>query len=86
MRVPKDEVSTLALQKGTKFGFNVCLNETDLFDRDKFFEYTYGIGVTKRPSSYQTWTMTDAEPSTSLTGFDLPIEPSIEHNSPFAGK
>jgi hypothetical protein len=61
IRIPKSEVHPMALQSGYQYGFNVALNDGDMLDRERYYEFTKGLASTKNPSFYGTWKLHDTE-------------------------
>ena len=67
MRLPKDEIYPLDLKQGTTFGYNICVNDADVLNRDKAIEFTAGVNGAKRPNLFKTFTLVGTSDSAQLT-------------------
>lgn len=67
VRLPKDEIYPLDLKQGTTFGYNICVNDADVLNRDKAIEFTAGVNGAKRPNLFKTFTLVGTSDSAQLT-------------------
>lgn len=81
IKLPTSAVTPLKLQKGSKFGCNVVVNDADWQGRERWIELVPGTGAAKAPSLYPDFVLTDSEkvvksdvvcpiPATILTSSD----------------
>ncbi len=73
-RIPTSELKPMKMQKGYEFGFNICINDADMTLRDRFVQFTLGVGDRKNPSYWKTFTLVDDK------------TPAVTDTAPFAVK
>lgn len=57
VKLPKNEIYPLELKQGTAFGYDICVNDADVLNRDKAIEFTAGVNGSKRPNLFKTFTL-----------------------------
>ena len=55
--IPRNLLSPMKLEEGTKFGFTILLNDNDGGGRRGWLEWTPGIGTGFAPKYFTTWTL-----------------------------
>lgn len=55
IRLPRAEVEPLSLAELSQVGLNIVLNDADVLDRDRFYEFTGGTASSKNPGLYRTF-------------------------------
>ena len=57
IKMPKDEIAPMDLKEGTLFGYNICVNDADILERDSYIQYSSGIADKKDPSAFNTFVL-----------------------------
>lgn len=60
LKLPKDSIDPLKLENGYVFGMNICVNDSDILQRDRFIQITTGIGDGKIPTAYYDFVLRPA--------------------------
>lgn len=66
VKIPKNEIYPLELKQGFSFGYNICVNDADVLNRDKAIEFTVGVNGKKRPNLFKTFTLVGASSDVKL--------------------
>ncbi|MBQ7793261.1 MAG: hypothetical protein IJ366_01955, partial [Clostridia bacterium] len=56
---------------GYEFGFNICINDADVMERDAYIQFTTGTGNKKYPADYRTFRFVKAETNTAPVSDDM---------------
>lgn len=59
MVMPKTSITKLNLKENAKLGFNIAVNDADIYERDAYYQFSLGLAGKegKHPSMYETFTL-----------------------------
>jgi len=60
-RIPKEKLYGLSLAKGIVVGYNINVNDADAIDRERYIQFTRGIGDVHRPLYHENFTFVGYE-------------------------
>lgn len=84
IKIPKSELSPMSNTLGYRFGFNVALNDSDLYSREAYAEFSEGTAGSKNPSKYYTFTLSPKEmgvPADRSTDFTVSLNSTLVHEN-----
>lgn len=71
IKLPKAMLGKMKLEAGHEFGFNICINDADIMERDAYIQFTTGTGNKKLPADYKTFRLAKAESNTAPVSDDM---------------
>lgn len=77
IKLPLSSITPMSLSEGTKFGYNVILNDGDFLGRDRFLSYAYEY---KTPSYYPNFVLRGKETLKSNAKDLCPIPSNLSQN------